>query len=125
MAILPVIVAIPHLSLALLTQAAHAGVTSAASAALGFQSATAPAGAGDSLIQGFRDAAKKAFLMGLNIAQNDGDRVASARAYLRATGDATSADLQADPTIGSLRTLAQSIVARMKYHGPGFVSVLG
>jgi hypothetical protein len=121
MAILPVIVAIPHLSPALL-QTLAAGTSAAAA---GFRSATAPPSAGDSLIQGFRDAAKKAFLLGLNIAQNDGDRESSARAYLRATGDAGSADLQADPTLGSLKILAQSIIARTKYHGPGFVSVLG
>jgi hypothetical protein len=119
MAILPVIVAIPHLSSALLTQAG------AASAALGFQSATAPSGAGDSLIQGFRDAARKSFLLGLNIAQNDGDREAAARAYLRATGDVTAADLQQDPLIAPLQALAKSIIAHTKHHGPGFVSVFG
>jgi hypothetical protein len=121
MQILPVIVAIPHLSLALIPVAKAA----AGSALAGFQSATAPSGAGDSLIQGFRDAARKAFLMGLNLAQTEGDREAAARAYLRATGDVKPADLQNDPLIAPLQSLAKSIIARTNHHGPAFVSIFG
>ena len=77
----------------------------------------AAAGAGDALIQGSRDAAKQAFLFGLKIAFSDADRLSAARAYLNFAQGLSASDLQADPALGSLKALAQSIVARTQYHG--------
>ena len=89
--------------------------------------ATAPAspGAGDALIQGSREAAKQAFLFGLKIAFSDADRAAAARAYLSFAQGLSSADLQNDPALGSLKALAQSILARTQYHGSAFLSAVG
>jgi hypothetical protein len=85
----------------------------------------ASAGAGDALIQGSHEAAKQAFLFGLKIAFSDADRQAAARAYLSFAQGLSNADLQADPTLGSLKTLAQSIVARTQYSGSSFLSTVG
>jgi hypothetical protein len=81
--------------------------------------------AGDALIQGGQDAAKQAFLFGLKIAFSDADRSAAARSYLNFAQGLSNADLQADPTLGSLKTLAQSIVARTQYSGAAFLSTVG
>jgi hypothetical protein len=86
--------------------------------------ATAP-NAGDSLVQAAADAAKQAFLFSLKIAFSDDDRRAAAQRYLAATNGESTAALQSDPITGSLRALAQSIIARTQYkHGSAFLSTV-
>jgi hypothetical protein len=78
----------------------------------------ASSSATDPLVQGSRDAAKKAFLFGLKIAFNDADREAMAKQYLASTRDYTAAEKAADPSYQSLSALAQSIVSRTKNNAP-------
>lgn len=85
----------------------------------------ASAGAGNALIQGSHAAAQQAFLFGLKIAFSDADRQAAARAYLSFSQGLSNADLQTDPTLGTLSALAQSIVTRTQYSGASFLSTVG
>jgi hypothetical protein len=87
-------------------------------------SVPATSNAGDSLIQAAADAAKQAFLFGLKIAFSDDDRRAVAQRYLAATNGESAAALQSDPITGSLRALAQSIIARTQHErGSAFSTV--
>jgi hypothetical protein len=85
----------------------------------------ATAGAGDALIQGSHEAAKQAFLFGLKIAFSDDDRQSAARQYLSFAQGLSNADLASDPSLGSLKALAQSIIARTKHTGASFLSAVG
>jgi hypothetical protein len=81
--------------------------------------------AGSALRAGSQAAAKNAFLFGLKIAFSDNDRLAAARSYLSFSQGLSDSDLQADSMLGSLKALAQSIVARTQYHPSAFISTFG
>jgi hypothetical protein len=84
---------------------------------------TTTSNAGDPLIKGARDAAKQAFLFGLKIAFNDGDREASARRFLAQTQNVPAADRASDTALQALTQVAQSIVTRTKNQPvPGYLS---
>jgi hypothetical protein len=62
-------------------------------------------------------------LFGLKIASSDTDRETSARQYLAATSNISTADRQSDTSLQALTQLAQSIVARIKSQpGSAFLS---
>jgi hypothetical protein len=81
--------------------------------------------AGSALRQGSQAAAKNAFLFGLKIAFSDSDRLGAARRYLSFSQGLSDSDLRADATLESLKSLAQSIVARTQYRPSAFISTFG